>query len=130
MAKAVAFVGPIAISFEVIDNFRFYAGGVFSDAKCGKNYTDVNHDVAIVGYGFDKEFGKKYWLIKNSWGLGFGVEGYFKLERDVNMCGVSLCAAFPKHVDMRRPHPPHPPHKKSHKSNHHSRHSDEPSFLG
>ena len=124
MAKAVAFTGPIAISFEVIDSFRFYSGGVFSDEKCGTNYTDVNHDVAIVGYGFDEASGKNYWLLKNSWGLGFGVKGYFKLERDVNMCGVSLCASFPKHVDLRHRKPPHPPHKP-----HHRRHHDS-SFLG
>jgi len=45
----------------------------------------VNHAVLAVGYGI--EGGVPYWLIKNSWGAGWGDKGYFKMEMGKNMCG-------------------------------------------
>jgi len=49
---------------------------------------DVNHAVVAVGYGVEN--GVPYWLIKNSWGADWGVDGYFKMELGKNMCGEYL----------------------------------------
>ncbi|CAF1890497.1 unnamed protein product [Brassica napus] len=54
---------------------------------------DVNHAVLAVGYGIEK--GVPYWLIKNSWGAGWGNKGYFKMEMGKNMCGIATCASYP-----------------------------------
>lgn len=56
---------------------------------------EVNHAVLVVGYGTDEESGLNYYLVKNSWGTGWGQDGYFKIERGVNMCGLADCASFP-----------------------------------
>ncbi|KAM0000517.1 Cysteine proteinase 3 [Helianthus debilis subsp. tardiflorus] len=47
---------------------------------------DVNHAVVAVGYGVEN--GIPYWLLKNSWGPEWGLNGYFKMERGKNMCGM------------------------------------------
>ena len=44
----------------------------------------------MVGYDENKESsnGVGAWLIKNSWGPGWGEKGYFWLEMGHNSCGI------------------------------------------
>jgi len=93
MEMAVANVGPVTISFTVESDFKSYAGGVYDNKNCRDTIHDVNHDVQIVGYGTDN--GIPYWTVKNSWGQRFGEQGYFKIRRGVNRCGLASCSAFP-----------------------------------
>jgi len=71
-----------------------YDKGVYDDSRCCDQATDpnckynLNHEVAVVGYGHDASTGKDYWLIKNSWGSWFGENGYFKIKRGTGHCGV------------------------------------------
>ena len=45
--------------------------------------------VQLVGYGTDPEEGD-YWLIRNSWGLFWGEEGYMRLKRTAEVeCGTN-----------------------------------------
>merc|ERR1719433_1321502 len=57
------------------------------DRGCeGANGCDVNHGVAVVGYG--SEGGKDYWLIKNSWGRSWGENGFIRFKRGTGHCAV------------------------------------------
>jgi cathepsin H len=85
--------GPVSIAFEVVDGFRDYLSGVYSSDVCLNSTADVNHAVVAVGYG--SENGTDYWIVKNSWGADWGDEGFFKISRGVNMCGVAVCNSFP-----------------------------------
>jgi len=95
LAIAISYFNPVSIAFEVVDDFRFYKEGVYSSDTCKAGPYDVNHAVLAVGFGTCKKFGTPFWIVKNSWGAEWGDEGFFKIERGVNMCGVATCPSFP-----------------------------------
>uniref|UniRef100_A0A2N9J8L0 Peptidase C1A papain C-terminal domain-containing protein n=1 Tax=Fagus sylvatica TaxID=28930 RepID=A0A2N9J8L0_FAGSY len=60
--------------------------------------TELDHGVTAVGYGIAAD-GTKYWLVKNSWGTGWGEEGYIRMERDIDakegLCGIAMESSYP-----------------------------------
>lgn len=58
----------------------------------------TNHAVLAVGYGADKKTGEKYWIVKNSWGEGWGENGYFRIRRGTNECAFESVAEAAKPV--------------------------------
>jgi cathepsin H len=94
LKHAVATMRPVSVAFEVIDNFRLYDGGVYTSDTCRTGPETVNHAVLAVGYGEDDN-GTPYWIIKNSWGVEWGLGGYFYMEMGKNMCGVATCSSYP-----------------------------------
>ncbi|CAO2147667.1 unnamed protein product [Urochloa humidicola] len=93
LAAAVA-NQPVSVGVDG-QNFQLYAGGIFPGSRCG---TNINHGMTAVGYG-TTENGTKYWLLKNAWGTNWGEDGYMRLERGTNACGVSYMASYPLVVD-------------------------------
>jgi len=85
--------------------FQFYHSGVLA-AKCGVN---LDHGVLAVGYG--TEDGQDYWLVKNSWGPQWGLQGYVKLARGEKNgdgeCGIQKQPSYP--VVKFKPGPSPPP---------------------
>jgi len=69
--------------------FQFYTGGVLDDPGCG---TQPDHVVTNVGWGTDA--GVDYWILKNSWGTSWGLNGYVLVARGKNMCGVATQSAY------------------------------------
>jgi len=85
-------IGPVSIAVEAGRSFQFYTRGVFDDPGCGVN---LDHAINIVGYGSDAASGKDYWIVRNSWGTSWGENGYIRLVRSKNMCGLALDAIYP-----------------------------------
>ncbi|KAJ5066150.1 digestive cysteine proteinase [Anaeramoeba ignava] len=93
LKEAVYLYGAVAVSIDVTEKMVFYKSGVFSDPECGNTFDHLLHCVTLVGYGTENQ--QDYWLIKNSWSVNWGDEGYIKILRDNNMCGVATLPQFP-----------------------------------
>ena len=85
IGDAVATNGPVSIAYDVTKAFMLYKKGIFKGDHCHTDATHVNHAVLIVGYN-QTESGEQYWIVKNSWGNKFGLDGYFWIERGKNAC--------------------------------------------
>lgn len=57
------------------DIFRYYSSGIINNSCCLGSTLTLNHVVTIVGYSVD-ESGNSNWIIRNSFGTGWGVNGY------------------------------------------------------
>lgn len=94
LQKATAEVGPISICIDAKHrSFQQYRGGIYDEPQCSP--TQVDHCVLVVGYGTDY-YGSPYWLVKNSWGKSWGMDGYIMMSRNKqNQCGVASYASYP-----------------------------------
>lgn len=92
--KAAIAKGPVSVAIEADTMaFQFYSGGILNDASCG---TNLDHGVLAVGYG--SQGGKEYYLVKNSWGAGWGDKGFVKIAvvNGEGICGIQMDAVWPE----------------------------------
>jgi cathepsin B len=85
--------GPVEAAFTVFEDFLLYKTGVY------KHITGSalgGHAVKLMGWGVEN--GTKYWLLANSWNTDWGDNGFFKILRGKNECGIEseLVAGEPK----------------------------------
>jgi len=78
--------GPLATSMLVFPDFLNYKQGVYNPTTTGEK--GGGHAITIVGY--DDE--GKFWICGNSWGTGWGENGWFKIAYD--QCGIGSRDAF------------------------------------
>lgn len=75
--------GSLQVAFTVYSDFMYYESGIYEHQY---GYQEGGHAVELVGYG--EEDGTPYWLIRNSWGPSWGENGYFRMIRGTNDCGI------------------------------------------
>jgi hypothetical protein len=68
--------GPIAVAMSVFGDFYLYTGGCYVNA--GGSYLG-EHAVLIIGWEDTLCGGQGGWIVKNSWGAGWGESGFFKI---------------------------------------------------
>ena len=63
---------------------------MYADDSCTRPGSMTNHAVTAVGYGTTN--GTDYWVVRNSWGGKWGLNGYILMKRGVNMCNIEVKA--------------------------------------
>jgi cathepsin L len=93
LQSAVANVGPVSTYVDAShSSFQFYSEGIMDIPNCSRS--KLTHAMVIIGYSSGRS--KDYWLLKNSWGPNWGINGYIKMVRNKsNQCGVATSASFP-----------------------------------
>ena len=116
---AIAKIGPLSVAYQVTSDFRFYSNGIYDSynattpnhVNCQLSPKKVNHAVVAVGLGTQIIYSNNnnnnqkdvpYYILRNSWGVNWGMEGHFWMKRGENLCGISDCASFP--IVPRRNH--------------------------
>ena len=85
--------GPVEAAFTVYADFPTYKSGVYHHTT---GSALGGHAIKIVGWGV--ESGTPYWLVANSWNEGWGNNGFFRIRRGNNECGIEgqIVAGIPK----------------------------------
>ncbi|XP_038617828.1 dipeptidyl peptidase 1 [Tachyglossus aculeatus] len=87
--------GPMAVAFEVYNDFLHYQAGVYHHTGLRDPFNPfelTNHAVLLVGYGTEPDIGLDYWIVKNSWGTSWGEDGYFRIRRGSDECAIESIA--------------------------------------
>ena len=96
MKEAIMTYGPIAVSIYAEDLFQCYVGGIFDADISGSS----NHAVVLVGWD-DTQGSEGVWYLRNSWGTGWGENGYMRIEYGSN--GVGESAAYAEYLPPEDP---------------------------
>ena len=98
--KAAIMEQPVCVSVNAYnDDFMMYSFGILNINDCG---TRLDHAITAVGYG--TEDGLDYFIVRNSWGKGWGENGYIRVatqsDGDVGVCGILLDSIVPTTQDF------------------------------
>lgn len=85
--------GPVEIAMTVYSDMLNYKDGVYHHVT---GEALGGHAVRMLGWGVEN--GTPYWLLANSWNTDWGNNGFFKIQRGNDECGVesSVVAGLPK----------------------------------
>jgi C1A family cysteine protease len=86
MKKALIEHGPLVvmIAVDAEGQFNNYEGGIF----VGQSRNGANHYVLLVGWD-ERDPANPAWIIKNSYGEGWGERGYMRIKQGTNDLGVN-----------------------------------------
>jgi cathepsin L len=95
----LAGTGPVAAGIDASwTSFQLYQSGVYDEPRCGNGEDDLDHGIVVIGYGTDAA--TPFWIVRNSWGTGWGEKGYVRMSRNKNnQCGIATTAVIP--IDKR-----------------------------
>ncbi len=81
--------GPVSTAMTVYPDFYGYNGDCYEHG----GFDPVTHAVVIIGWNDNMCGGEGAWICKNSWGDGWGLEGFFYIK--FNSCRIGSYAQRP-----------------------------------
>ena len=54
------------------------------------SWVEMDHSVVILGWGKDEDTGLPYWILRNSYGPDWGMDGDFLIRRGSNDFGIEV----------------------------------------
>jgi C1A family cysteine protease len=95
--QAIRDYGPVAAAVYVGEAFQSYTGGVFDKDElpsqgfldCSES-TDINHAIMLVGW----DDSKSAWILRNSWGDGWGENGYMSIKYGTSNVGFAAVCVY------------------------------------
>lgn len=71
--------------------------GILVGKGCPVDSTEINHCMLIVGYATQE--GQDYWIVKNSYGTIWGMDGYMFIKRNTDkkygVCAINAWGTYP-----------------------------------
>jgi len=92
--QAIYDYGPVSAGIHVNSAFYGYTGGVFNNNEPG-----ISHSVVLVGWD-DNQGSGGVWFLRNSWGTGWGEDGYMRIE--YGCCDVGESTKYIEYSGMEK----------------------------
>ncbi len=89
--QAILQYGAVTTAFKATGPFMGYSSGVFN-ACTGWFPLRTNHLIEIVGWNDSPSTGQGYWIVKNSWGTSWGMNGYANVAYQCNGVGTDVAS--------------------------------------
>jgi len=87
---------PVSVTVEADKSvFQGYKSGILNSAACG---TSLDHAITAVGYGHDSASNQDFYIVRNSWGSGWGDKGYIRIAATASgkgICGIQQISVYP-----------------------------------
>ena len=85
--SAIYTYGPVTAGVCAGDAMKSYTTGIFSTDETGTScyFGGTNHQIDLVGW--DDNGGNGYWIMRNSWGPDWGLNGYMYIAYNTSRVG-------------------------------------------
>jgi C1A family cysteine protease len=88
--QAIMDYGPVSCGISVDLPFWGYTNGIFEGTNLSSGI--INHAVVLVGWQDDDSMPEGgYWILRNSWGTGWGEQGYMRIAFGCSCVGNNPC---------------------------------------